>query len=319
MVIPDIGKLNFIISIHHSLDDDMTGGTIVLHKLAYELAQRDCNVYIFTKPAYEHPNIFVIPSSFSYNNGKTFYNWENFTYPYNNTVAIYPQTTLGNPFNCKNVVRWILYHTVEEIEKTYGADDVYFNFGNFETFKKNEHKKLTIFDYQFNKLYQTNFERRVGFCHIFHKHTPVNGESTIKIFKSKNLIDFETSKRLDFDFLREQLNKFEYFLTYDKKSFYTLAAILCGCKAIILDEDNKTEFFDNAYTKSDDFQVSISPTEYRIKNPIQMFGVAYGISDLSWADQTIKLAKPHLIELDRIDKKTVESFFQFWKNKIYDK
>lgn len=222
MIIENNGKLNFIIGIHSSIDEDMTGGTLVLHKLGYDLAVYDYNVYIFTKPLYEHKNIKIIPGQFYYNDGNTISSWENFTFPLNNTIAIYPQITIGNPFNCKYVVRWILYHTKEEIEKTYGIDDVYFNFGNFKTFRKTEKKQLTTFDYNFDKLFQTNLNKREGFCHLLHKNTPPNAEEILKYFNSTNINDFEKTKRFDFDYLRDKLNSFEYFLTFDKKSYYTL-------------------------------------------------------------------------------------------------
>lgn len=317
MIIHDNGKLNFIIAIYHSLDEDMTGGSIVLHKLAYELAVRDFNVYIFTEPAFKHENIKVIHSEYHYQNGKTNLSWDNFSYPINNTIAIYPQTILGNPFNCKHVVRWILYHTTEEIEKTFSDNDIYFYFGDFKTFRNVEKKTLTIFEYNLDKLYQENFGKRDGFCHILHKHTPKNSEEILEVFNSKSLNEFENTKRLDFDFLKKELNKYEYFLTFDKKSYYTLSAILCGCKAIILDTENYSEFQTNAFSLSEDYQKVLTPTEYRINNPIQMFGVAYGLNDISWANETIKFAKQHLIEMDKIDKKTVDYFVDFWQHKIY--
>lgn len=318
MIIHDNGKLNFIIAIYHSLDEDMTGGSIVLHKLAYELAIRDFNVYIFTEPAFKHENIKVIHSEFKYENERTTLNWENFSYPSNNTIAIYPQTMIGNPFNCKHVVRWILYHTTEEIEKTFGENDFYFYFGDFKTFRKTDKKMLTIFEYNFDKLYQENFGKRKGFCHILHKHTPQNGEDILRIFNSKNLNEFETSKRLDFNFLREELNKYEYFLTFDKKSYYTLSAILCGCKAIILETETYSEFQNNAFTSSEDYNIILTPTEYRILNPIQMFGVAYGLDDIYWANETINFAKQHLIEMEKIDKKTIQYFVDFCNSMIYE-
>lgn len=316
MIIHDDGKLNFIIGIFDSLDNDMTGGTIVLHKLAYELAIRNSNVYIFCEPTYQHENIKVIQSEYYYQDGKTKLKWEGINYPIKNTIAIYPQTILGNPFNCKHVVRWILYHTTEDIENTFSENDVYFYFGDFKTFRHPEKKLLTIFEYNLDKLYQENFDKREGFCHILHKHTPENGEEILQIFNSISLNEFEREKRLDFDFLRRKLNNYEYFLTFDKKSYYTLAAILCGCKAIILNTENYPEIQTNAFSLSDDSRKVLTPTEYRIQNPIQMFGVAYGIDDISWANETIKFAKQHLIEMDKIDKKTVNHFVDFWQKKI---
>lgn len=317
MILPNNNNLNFLIGTHLSIGEDMTGGNIVLHKLAFELASRNQNVFIFSNPAYPHENIRQIKSQYSYKEGQTRFSWEQFNYPINKTIAIYPQTTVGNPFNCKHVVRWILYHTQENIEKTYDENDHYFNFGEFSTFRKHyTQNKLTVFDYQFDKLFNRNDNNRQGFCHILHKQTPENTENVFKLFNSKNLEEFKTTKRFDFNFLNEQLNKYEYFLTYDKKSFYTVAAVLCGCKAIILEPENKTEFYENAFTKSKKNNYIMTPTEFRLENPIQMFGVAFGLEDIAWADKTINLAREHLKNLEIIDFRTVDKFNNFWIDKL---
>jgi hypothetical protein len=112
--------------------------------------------------------------------------------------------------------------------------------------------------------------------------------------------------------LREKFNEHEYFLTYDQKSFLTLAAILCGCKAIILREEKIKEEWNNAFTESSSYSLKMTPTEYRLNNPIQMFGVAYGLEDIAWANSTIDLARGHLEELQKIDDKTVDQFIEFW-------
>jgi hypothetical protein len=43
-----------------------------------------------------------------------------------------------------------------------------------------------------------------------------------------------------------------------------------------------------------------------------MFGVAYGLEDIAWANSTIDLARGHLEELQKIDDKTVDQFIEFW-------
>ena len=58
-----------------------------------------------------------------------------------------------------------------------------------------------------------------------------------------------------------------------------------------------------------------TPTEYRLQNPIQMFGVAYGLDDISWANKTIDLARDHIQELEKIDEKSVDDFIKFWEKK----
>jgi hypothetical protein len=229
-------------------------------------------------------------------------------------VSIYPQIVRGNPYNTKHVTRWIKYHTEKEIEQQYGVDDVYFNYGNFKTFKNVDEKKLTVFNYNFDSLYITNKGDRKGFCHLSHKNTPPNGNEVFKTFNSVGLNNWKTSGV--FNYLREQFNKFEYFLTYDQKSFFTVAATLCGCKAIILKSEIHTEERENAFTSSNDYGKELTPTEYRLNNPIQMYGIAYGLEDISWANKTIDFATDHIHELEKIDQKSVDEFVSYWEKKL---
>lgn len=311
----DPKKLNFILGVFTTFNQALSGGLLAMHKLANLLAKSGHNVYIFCEPEYPHPNIKTIPSEITKNEGfMSQYSWENFFYPSNKTISIYPQIFRGNPFNTEHVVRWILYDTEKDIEQNYGENDVYFNYGNFKTFRKVEHRELTVFDYQFDHLYKTNFGDRKTFCHIIHKHTPPNG---LDIFKQLNSEDLTGWKQLGaYDYLREKLNEYKYFLTYDQKSFYTLAAGLCGTQSIILNPGPSYEFADNAYSFSEDYKKILTPTEYRLNNKIQMFGVAYGWDDISWAEKTIDFVPSYLKELEIIDNKTVKNFVNFWENKI---
>lgn len=315
MLIPsEEGKLNFIIGIFATYAEHLTGGIVAMHKLAYLLASKGHNVYIFCKPEYPHENIKVIPSRVIWYEGfLENYEWDIFSYPHDRTVSIYPQIFRGNPFNTTHVCRWILYHSEWHVEKDFDVNDVYFTFDDFKTYVKKEYRELTVFHYNFDKLYKTNFGDRKLFCHIIHKHTPPGGD---EIFKNLNSEDLTGWKKLgSYDYLREKLNEYKYFLTYDQKSFYTVAAGLCGTQSIILNPGPPYEFADNADVHSEQYNQSLTPTEYRLKNKIQMFGVAYGWNDLPWAEKTIDLVPNYMRELDKINDKTVDNFISFWKKR----
>jgi hypothetical protein len=314
MILPDNEKLNFLVGVHVNFAQVLTGGVVAMHKLAYNIADRGHNVFTFCEPEYPHKNIQVIPSNGNRNDDLVSeWSWESFHYPLEKTISVYPQITRGNPYNTKHVSRWILYHTEHLIEEMYGENDVYFNYGDFKTFKNVPDRKLTVFNYNFDKLYVTNNNIRKGFCHIGHKNTPPNGEEIFKMFSSFNLGNWKRSGA--FDYLREQFNKYEYFLTYDQKSFFTLAATLCGCKAIVLNPGPSYELHPNAFSLSEDYGKTMTPTEYRLNNPIQMYGVAYGLDDIGWANKTIDFARDHLKELEIIDNKTVDNFISYWEKK----
>lgn len=314
MKLPDENKLNFLVGVHVNFAQVLTGGVVAMHKLAHNLAKTGHNVFTFCEPEYPHENIRVIKShGKKLNDDETEWSWESFQYPLNKTISIYPQIIRGNPYNTKHVSRWVLYHTEKFIEDQYGEEDVYFNYGNFKTYKTVPDRKLTVFNYYFDKLYITNRGTRKGFCHMSHKNTPPNGHETFKTFNSFDLGEWKTNGA--FDYLREQFNKYEYFLTYDQKSFFTLAATLCGCKAIILNPGPSFEQSENAFSESEDYGKTMTPTEYRLNNPIQMYGIAYGLDDISWANKTIEFSTEYLKELEIIDNKTVTDFVRFWETK----
>jgi len=261
MKLPDNDKLNFLVGVHVNFSKVLTGGVVAMHKLAHNLAKTGHNVFTFCEPEYPHENIKVIKSVGNrLNELETEWSWESFQYPLDKTISIYPQIIRGNPYNTKHVSRWVLYHTEKPIEELYGENDVYFNYGNFKTFKNVPDRKLTVFNYYFDKLYVTNKES-------------------------------------------------------DQKSFFTLAATLCGCKAIILNPGPSYELHQNAFSLSEEYGKSMTPTEYRLNNPIQMYGIAYGLDDIAWANRTIDFARDHLKELEIIDNKTVDNFVSYWEKK----
>ena len=98
--------------------------------------------------------------------------------------------------------------------------------------------------------------------------------------------------------MADVFNEHEYFLTFDDKTFLTLAAAMCGCKPIILKNNN------------------ISPSEFREKNPLQKYGVAYGIDDLDWVEKTISKVPEYVDYMDEMDNKTIDEFIIFWENKL---
>jgi hypothetical protein len=99
------------------------------------------------------------------------------------------------------------------------------------------------------------------------------------------------------EYLNTELNNYEYMLTFDDKTYLTTISALCGTKAIILND-------------------KIRPYKYRELNPTQMYGIAYGLNDITWANNTIDMVENHLIELEKNDKQTVKEFVKYWENKL---
>jgi hypothetical protein len=292
-------KLTFIVNTMISIGLEYKGGSIALHKLSYELSKRGHYVYIFNEPLYPHENITVIPTTKNTidDGWRNNFTWEAFSYNPNRTISIQPQTTYGNDFNTIHNVRWILHDFTQEHWSTYGDNDVIFNYGTFKVPENTKQYKLTTFDYNFEKFYNLNNPDRKGFGHIIHKNTPDWGKEFIKNLGSTEIPHYNGEKNLEY--LLHDFNKYDYVLTFDPKSYYTTAAALCGAKSIILNPNKK-----------------ITPLQYRLENPIQMCGVAYGFNDIKWAEQTIGLTKQNLLELEQQDNDTIDNFIEFWKKRI---
>ena len=156
--------------------------------------------------------------------------------------------------------------------------------------------RLRVTDYNFNLLYNEN-KKRNGFCYILHKNTPNNGEEYIKeIFNATNITGWQSK---GYDYLRKELNKYEYLLLFDHKTFNAEAALLCGTKVINLG-----------------YHTTFTPTKYKELNPTRKFGLAQGLSDITHANETIHLARPYIEEIAQNEEKTIEDFIEFWQEKI---
>ena len=294
------GKLTYIIDTLHCIDNRYKGSCYCLHKLAYELADLGNIVYIFNEPMYQHSNIKVIPSYSDNFFNDIFiknYRWDPFEFDIFTTVSVYTQITWGNPFGTYCNTRWLLHDCEDEKFNSFGKNDLVCNLGNFKTPKEINQQKLTIFDYQLDNFYDKKLETRKGFGHILHKKTPDWANSFLQKFESVEIPHHNGLNNIDY--LNDEFNKYEYILTFDDKTYYTSIANLCGAKSIILNQDQ-----------------NLSPTEYRLQNPINIFGVSYGLNDIEWSRKTLHLVRDHLSELQKIDYKTVVNFNNYWYDKL---
>lgn len=280
--------MEFIVSINVGFSQVLTGGVLVVHKLCYELANRGYKVTMFTDPEYPHPNIMV----------KKECSENNLDFDYEpSTTVIFPSFNWRNNTEIKNVARWALYHIDESSIINVDETDEIFNFGTFNIPIEKEVRKLTVFDYKKETYFNKGMKRKNKYCHILLKNNPPFAHEMIGYFDSFNLDDYKS--RGCFDYLAEKFNEYEYFLTFDDKTFLTTAAALCGCIPIILKKND------------------INPIDYRNDNPIQAVGVAYGMNDLEWAKKTINFVPNHIDSLIRQDNKTIDNFISFWRKKIY--
>lgn len=308
MQLENNGKINFIIAEHHQFSAKLPrGGHIVLHLLANKLAQRGHNAYIFADPMYPHPNIRVIPQDYwldpDPDSNIAKWSYEPFVYPLDQTISIFPSNYLGNPFNTIHNVRLVMDHVEEENLSSWDDND-YVAIGGWTTWNvgKKVDFRLPVFDCKLD-LFQDRKNPRAGYCHALWKYTPDNHKEILEPFQSTDITQWP--KLGGFEYLANALNQHEYFLTFDRKTFLTTAAVLCGCKAIIIDP-NKNPFPEKIQT----------PGEFRTENPLNYFGVAFGMEDLAWAEDSLHLARKNVENLTAAAEKFIDEFVLYWEKKL---
>jgi hypothetical protein len=280
-------NIEFIISIGVRFGEVFSGGVLVLHKLAYEIASKGYKVNIFTEPEYPHENIIV-------QNGSDENNL-NFDFNLDSTVII-PTHNWKNDVGIKYVARWALYHIDKDDMYNIEDTDEIFNYGSFNVGDKTIVKTLTVFDYHEDIFIDQKKDRNKKYCYITNKNHPNEWK---EIFESQygadNLTDWKT---MGYRYLADKLNEYEYLLTYDDKSFYTLAATMCGTKVILLGQKNKSNL------------------KYKLNTPYNLFGVSCGFEDIKWAEKTIGLVPMLVNELKKSDETTVIDFIKNWEKNI---
>jgi hypothetical protein len=293
-------KINFIIDTLCSIGFEHKGASYAVHMLAYEIANRGHNVYIFNEPFYKHENITQIKTErIAHDDGWWGqFSWEGFSYPLDKTVSIYTQNTWGNPFNTTHNARWILHDYSQDQWDTYGKEDVIYNYASFKVPENTKQEKLTVLDYNEEKFSNLNRPSRKGFCHFIHKFTPEWGYEYLKNFGSFDVSNWNENG--GFEYLQQIFNEYEYMLTFDNKTYVSIIATLCGCKVILLNPDE-----------------SITPLDFRVMNPIQMFGIAYGWGDIGWANKTIDLCRDNVENLKKSDKLSLDKLIKYWENKLF--
>jgi hypothetical protein len=281
-------NIEFIIGIGVGYGEILTGGVVALHKLAYEIANRGYKVNIFTSPVYPHENIytqdrkkFVTPNlnlienlDFNFDPKRTF---------------IIPPFDWNNTQNYPNICRWVLHHLDDHIIRNVKSIDKIYNFGNFDLCGLKEDGKLTTLEYHKDLFKNENRTRNGKVCYLLNKYTPPYAEKILKLLNADSLQHWKQNGA--FNFLKEKFNEYEYFVTFDSKTFHTLAAAMCGCKSIIL-------------------QNELNPEVYRELNPLQKYGVAYGIDDLAHAEQTLNKVSEQVEFLIGEDNKTIDNFIK---------
>lgn len=282
-----------------------SGGQIVLHKLAYNLAKRGEKVWILSEPMFPHENLQWVNTGAKYPTYTDLMKSDYSKYlneDFDNVVVVYPEIIKGNPLLANHVCRWILYDTDvkdrEGTEESWDVDDEFFYFGKWvKTFLQEDRtgKILTAFDFKL-ELFDFNACHAAptkDTCILYRKRSEMADPLIVATFDD---ITDEFSTIVEFI---NVVSKYRRFITYDDSTYYSALAALAGCESVILG-------------------TTMTPDKFRSLNPVLKYGVAYGNTheETHWAEKTRPLITAHLEYLEGLSLSQTENFCNFWENKL---
>jgi len=228
-----------------------------------------------------------------------------------NTIAIYGEAIVGNPCKCKKVIR-ILFsplgtHNAKTHFNFWNKTDMVWYYNKDETFKENLPNFYKIFNVVYIseslRLHYNSPESRIGrWCHLYKKGHNLHEHMETLHPEHSILID----KNPDFPKTHKEICEFftnyEYFVCYDPYTFFVFMALKAGCKVILHKYKNLTK------------KEWINQAPF-IEKSENIKGLAYGIDDIEWADETIRKSKKQLNSLIKhVDDKNKMEIDNFIKN-----
>lgn len=280
------------------------GGHIALHYLCHLINNLGYRAYIWPAARWPKFNIGQISDNRSIEIiqrvlrlGKskikrdTYYLHPNFQTPVaskenlRGAIVVYPEIVDGNPLGSEKVVRWLLHKPgfftgVVNL----GENELCFYYQEFFKDQKSNEKTDNILRVRWirDDIYsQHNFGTRHGSCYLIRKGAD---RSDIKRPKGAVRIDYMGHRRVARTF-----NQKKYFYTYDPYTMYCVYAVICGCIPVVIPQE------------------SISKEQWR-PNPADRYGIAYGIDDIQWAQETRANLISRIYEEKKKEKEMVLSF-----------
>jgi len=256
------------------------GGCVALHKLAHNIAL--CGERSFIMTSKKNPDYL----------GEQVTEAEAKQLCKEGAIAIYPEVTIGNPFNAKKVMRWILYYVRNYGEHgIFGENDLIYLFANHFTLRNPQpiHGELRAVELNLDTFVNRN-EQRSGDCYLVKKGN--NKEHNAHLPTAIKLDDYPSRGLSANSYLANVFNQCERFISYDTATWLNVMAALCGCVSVVIPDSGVTS------------------EEWHKKFPYFKYGIAYGLDDLEYAEQTKNLLKPALIE---IEEETLKQTLDFIK------
>lgn len=266
---------------------DKVGGVIALHKLCDLINRIGHDAYIYpmfrntaiSKKNFFVANLYILRELIQKLWSKFLINPE-FNTPIINKIpkkldefiVIYPEITLGNPLNAKNVVRWLLhnpgFHTKEiyfgihefYIKYHHGFDD----FFHYKSFTSKNILQIKHYPINLYNLENTS-EKREGTAYCLRKGAH---KKIIHDLNNSVLID-----NLSHQEISQIFKSVKTFISYDPNTAFSHLAVLCGCDSVVIPDDGISE-------------------EEWYPNVEDRYGIAYGFEN----SQKAKLTKNNVLK-----------------------
>lgn len=242
------------------LYNESIGGAVVLHKLCHILNELGYNSSLTTTLKLSGQTEYFLLND-NYNTKiATEINLEK-------DIIVYPEIEPGNPFGCRNVIRWILndYHLPEKDNtvSTWGDKDLWLYYSEEFYDGLKEKNILFVRETKLNKFINYNIERTNESCFTYRKNHHL--KNLLSIIHPLNSI--EIPHIISDNELINIFNKCKRFYSYDTETYLSELAALCGCESVVVP---------NSLSKTNNNRL----------------GVAYGLENLEYArstkDQLIK-------------------------------
>jgi hypothetical protein len=241
--------------------DWKSGGNQVLHDLG-KILSKDYTTYVFgTTTLFESKAICV-----NIDKAKEIAIQDD-------VITIYPEVISGNPFNAKNVVRYVLYYPGWHAgDNEYSDDELIITYNN-EYVKDTKYDNafvLTVLNPKLNMMKNNDKKRnKIGLlvrkCKDFEYKMNLLNEYKHLLKLPVISIDDEINKCSDLRDLSKIYNTITLFISFDPHTYHSTMAALCGCTSIVIPskEISNEEFYN-----------------------VQKYGVAYGFENIDFAKLT---------------------------------
>jgi hypothetical protein len=241
--------------------DWKSGGNQVLHDLG-KILSKDYTTYVFgTTTVFESKAICV-----NIDKAKEIAFQDD-------VITIYPEVISGNPFNAKNVLRYVLYYPGWHAgDKEYSDDELIITYDN-EYVKDTKYENafvLTVLNPKLNFMMNHNKKRnKIGLlvrkCKDFDYKMNLLNQYKHLLKLPVISIDDEINKCTDLRDLSKIYNTISLFISFDPHTYHSTMAALCGCTSVVIPskEISSEEFYN-----------------------VTKYGVAYGFENIDFAKLT---------------------------------